>query len=186
MINIIVAVGNHIPDKGWPMGRNGAMPWNNKADLKWFKDTTTGHPVVMGRKTYEAIGHPLKNRTNIVVTTRDDMWAENAGVRVYGNLEDALKFAKTIDEEVFIIGGSSICNYALQINNLNCKSRPVVGYVTFYGINLCNVLKALAPQEWKNFVKDHDFVELELKDNIIFFDASLYDYYIDCTTIISK
>ena len=81
---------------------------------------------------------------------------------------------------------SSICNYALQINNLNCKSRPVVGYVTFYGINLCNVLKALAPQEWKNFVKDHDFVELELNDSIVFFDASLYDYYIDCTTIISK
>ena len=76
---------------------------------------------------------------------------------------------------------SSICNYALQINNLNCKSRPVVGYVTFYGINLCNVLKALAPQEW-----NHDFVELELNDSIVFFDASLYDYYIDCTTIISK
>ena len=114
MINIIVAVGNHIPDKGWPMGRNGAMPWNNKADLKWFKDTTTGHPVIMGRKTYEAIGHPLKNRTNIVVTTRDDMWTENAGIKVYNNLEDALKFAKTIDEEVFIIGGSSIYNYALE------------------------------------------------------------------------
>lgn len=81
---------------------------------------------------------------------------------------------------------SSICNYALQINNLDYKSRPVVGYVTFYGINLCNVLKALAPQKWKNFVKDHDFVELELNDNIVFFDASLYDYYIDATTIINK
>lgn len=81
---------------------------------------------------------------------------------------------------------SSICNYALQINHFNYKSRPVVGYVTFYGINLCNVLKALAPQKWKNFVKDHDFVELELNDSIVFFDASLYDYYIDCTTIISK
>ena len=115
MINIIVAVGNHIPLKGWPMGKNGAMPWNNKADLKWFKDTTTGHPVIMGRKTYEAIGHPLKNRTNIVVTTSyNDLWAENAGVRVYENLEDAIKFAKTIDEEVFIIGGASIYDYALS------------------------------------------------------------------------
>ena len=92
MINIIVAVGNHVELKGWPMGRNGAMPWNNKADLKWFKDTTTGHPVIMGRKTYEAIGHPLKNRTNIVVTTRDDLWVENSGIRVYNNLEDAIKF----------------------------------------------------------------------------------------------
>lgn len=114
MINIIVAVGNHIELKGWPMGRNGAMPWNNKADLKWFKDTTTGHPVIMGRKTYEAIGHPLKNRTNIVVTTRDDLWVENSGIRVYNNLEDAVKFAKSIDEEVFIIGGASIYDYALS------------------------------------------------------------------------
>ena len=114
MINIIVAVGNHVELKGWPMGRNGAMPWNNKADLKWFKDTTTGHPVIMGRKTYEAIGHPLKNRTNIVVTTRDDLWVENSGIRVYNNLEDAIKFAKSIDEEVFIIGGASIYDYALS------------------------------------------------------------------------
>lgn len=114
MINIIVAVGNYIVNKGFPMGKNGAMPWNNKADLKWFKDTTTGHPVIMGRKTYEAIGHPLKNRTNIVVSTRDDLWTENSGIRVYDNLEGAIKFAKTLDEEVFIIGGASIYDYALS------------------------------------------------------------------------
>lgn len=113
MVNIIVAVGN-ATEKGFPIGKNGAMPWNNKADLKWFKDTTTGHPVIMGRKTYEAIGHPLKNRTNIIVSTRDDLWTENSGVRVYDNLEDALKFAKTIDEEVFIIGGASLYEYALN------------------------------------------------------------------------
>jgi len=114
MVNIIVAVGNYIVNKGFPMGKNGAMPWNNKADLKWFKDTTTGHPVIMGRKTYEAIGHPLKNRTNIIVSTRKDLWTENSGIRVYDNLEGAINFAKTLDEEVFIIGGASIYNYALS------------------------------------------------------------------------
>lgn len=115
MVNIIVAVGNFVIGKGFPIGKNGNMPWHNKADLKWFKDTTTGHPVIMGRKTFEAIGHPLKNRTNIVVTTSyNDLWAENAGVRVYEDLEDAIKFAKTIDEEVFIIGGASIYDYALS------------------------------------------------------------------------
>ena len=113
MVNIIVAVGN-ATEKGFPIGKNGAMPWNNKSDLKWFKDTTTGHPVIMGRKTYEAIGHPLKNRTNIIVSTRNDLWVENNGVRVYDNLEDALKFAKAIDEEVFIIGGASLYEYALN------------------------------------------------------------------------
>ena len=114
MVNIIVAVGNYIVNKGFPMGKNGAMPWNNKADLKWFKDTTTGHPVIMGRKTYEAIGHPLKNRTNIIVSTREDLWVENSGIRVYDNLESAITFAKAIDEEVFIIGGASIYDYALS------------------------------------------------------------------------
>ena len=104
MVNIIVAVGDYVANQGFPIGINGHMPWHNKADLKWFKDMTTGHPVIMGRKTYEAIGHPLKNRTNIVVTTRDDLWVENNGIRVYDNLEDAVKFAKSFDDEVFIIG----------------------------------------------------------------------------------
>ena len=114
MVNIIVAVGNYIAPIGFPMGKNGAMPWNNKADLKWFKDTTTGHPVIMGRKTYEAIGHPLKNRVNIVVSTREDLWTENSGIRAYDNLEKAIEFAKSIDEEVYIIGGASIYDYALE------------------------------------------------------------------------
>ena len=118
MVNIIVAVGNYVLDKGWPMGKNGAMPWNNKADLKWFKDTTTGHPVIMGRKTYEAIGHPLKNRTNIVVTSTNGFQARNGNdVKVVADVEEAIAYAKTIDEEIFIIGGASIFNYALK-NNL--------------------------------------------------------------------
>ena len=77
---------------------------------------------------------------------------------------------------------SWICNYALKVNHLEYKSKPVVGYVTFYGVNLCDVLKAIVPKGYKNFVKDHDFVELELDDKIMLFDASLYDYHIKCTT----
>lgn len=77
---------------------------------------------------------------------------------------------------------SWICNYALKVNHLDCKSKPVVGYVTFYGVNLCDVLKAIVPKGYKNFVKDHDFVELELDDKVMLFDASLYDYHIKCTT----
>lgn len=77
---------------------------------------------------------------------------------------------------------SWICNYALKVNHLEYKSKTVVGYITFYGVNLCDVLNAIVPKEYKNFVKDHDFVELELDDKIILFDASLYDYHINCTT----
>jgi hypothetical protein len=78
---------------------------------------------------------------------------------------------------------SEICNYALKQNDISNRTRPVVGYVTFYGINLCSILESIAPKEYKNFVKDHDFVELDLDNNSFkYFDASLYDYYIDCTS----
>jgi hypothetical protein len=81
---------------------------------------------------------------------------------------------------------SEICNYALKQNGLSNRTRPVVGYVTFYGLNLCDILKFIAPKEYKNFVKDHDFVELDLDDKVKYFDASLYDYCIDCTTYKNK
>lgn len=115
MVNIIVAVGNYVVGKGFPIGKNGNMPWHNKADLKWFKDMTTGHPVIMGRKTYDAIGHPLKNRTNIIVTSRDEYQTRYGNdIKVVSDVEEAIAYAKTIDEEVFIIGGSSIFDYALE------------------------------------------------------------------------
>ena len=84
--------------------------------------------------------------------------------------------------EGYAILCSWICNYALKVNHLEYKSKPVVGYVTFYGVNLCDVLKAIVPKGYKNFVKDHDFVELELDEKIMLFDASLYGYHIKCTT----
>lgn len=114
MVNIIVAVGNSVIGKGFPIGKNGNMPWHNKADLKWFKDTTTGHPVIMGRKTFEAIGHPLKNRTNIIVTSRNEYEARYKDVKVACDVEEAISYAKTIDDEIFIIGGASIYDYALS------------------------------------------------------------------------
>lgn len=117
MVNIIVAVGNLIPDMGFPIGKNGIIPWHNSLDLKWFKETTTGHPVIMGRKTFETIGKPLPNRTNIVITKNNDLWPDNAGIRVCDTVEKAIDFAKTIDNEIFIIGGESIYKYVLE-NNL--------------------------------------------------------------------
>lgn len=114
MINIIVAVGKFDKEKGYPIGKDGGIPWKNKEDMKWFTSTTTGHPVIMGRKTYESIGHPLPKRTNIVVTTREDLWQDKSGVRICDTLESAIKFAETVDEEIFIIGGASIYNQALE------------------------------------------------------------------------
>ena len=120
MVSIIVAVGNYIVNKGYPIGRNGGIPWRNSLDMKWFKETTTGHPVIMGRKTFESIGKPLPNRTNIVITKNNDLWPDNADIRVCNTVEKAIDFAKTIDNEIFIIGGESIYKYVLE-NNLADK-----------------------------------------------------------------
>lgn len=114
MVSIIVAVGNYVDGYGYPIGRGGETPWHNKKDLKWFKDTTTGNVVIMGRKTFEAIGHPLPNRINIVVSSREDLWTENSNFRVCKTLESAIEFAKTFDKEIFIIGGAMLYEYALK------------------------------------------------------------------------
>lgn len=99
----------------WAMARNGvigrdnALPWRLPADLQHFKALTTGHPVLMGRKTFESLGRPLPNRTNIVVTRDRDFVP--AGVRVAHSLDEALAIATTdlpTDRQVFVIGGENL------------------------------------------------------------------------------
>ena len=83
--------------------------------------------------------------------------------------------------------GASICNYAFTANGRSSKAKAVVGDVRFWGISVCKVLMVLMPNErWRNFVKDHDFVEIETEREIIFVDPSLYDFHIDCTTVTKK
>lgn len=77
---------------------------------------------------------------------------------------------------------SSICNYALVHHGYTPSAKPVVGYVSFCGINLCPILQRIVPMKYKNFVKNHDFVELNTDSYCIYFDASLYDYHLNCIT----
>ena len=77
---------------------------------------------------------------------------------------------------------SGICNYALKVNSISGKAKPVVGYIAFWGINLCDVAQSVAPKPYKNFVKDHDFIEVQDDDTHLFIDASLYDLGLNCTT----
>lgn len=80
---------------------------------------------------------------------------------------------------------ASISNYAFRANNINASAKPVVGYVLFCGVNLCNILKWCMPSKrWENFVKDHDFVEYHIDGQTIYCDASAYDLiYKDCKTV---
>lgn len=93
------------------IGRNNQLPWYLPNDLKYFKATTMGKPIVMGRKTFESIGKPLPGRTNIIITTNRDYVAE--GVRVTHCVDEALKLAESIAiiegaKEVMVIGGAQI------------------------------------------------------------------------------
>jgi dihydrofolate reductase len=87
------------------IGRDGRLPWHLPDDLKRFKQLTMGHPIVMGRKTYESIGRPLPGRQNIVVSRT---WDErpHPAVAVAGSLDDALALAAASASPGFIIGGA--------------------------------------------------------------------------------
>lgn len=110
-VAITVAVGRN---RG--IGKNGKLLWHIPEDLKRFKRLTLGHPVIMGRKTFESIlqilGRPLPGRTNIVIT-RDQNWTCE-GVLVFHSLEEALAKARELDqEEIHIGGGSDLYKQAL-------------------------------------------------------------------------
>ena len=100
IISLIAAM-----DKNRVIGKGGKLPWNLPADMKYFKDKTLGKPVIMGRKTYESVGKPLPNRTNIIVTHDQDYKTE--GCIVVHSVDEALKAAENA-EEVMVIGGSQI------------------------------------------------------------------------------
>ena len=95
------------------IGLNGGMPWHVPDDLKVFKKLTYGHPVLMGRKTFESIGKPLPGRANIVLT-RDPAWSHPGTMRV-SSAEDLGQFALD-DPEVWVIGGAQV--YAQMLPRL--------------------------------------------------------------------
>ncbi len=108
MTTIVVAMG-----KNNEIGSDNQLLWHLPKDLKHFKEITSGHPVIMGRKTYESIGKPLPNRTNIVISRKKDWFEE--GILIVGSIKEAVKFAKKIDEDIFIIGGGTIYDQTMEI-----------------------------------------------------------------------
>jgi dihydrofolate reductase len=91
-------------DKNGVIGNNGNLPWFIPEDLAWFKFTTLGHPIIMGKTTWQSIGKPLPGRQNIVLSRNPDFFAE--GATVVPDIPSALELCN--DTEVFIIGGASI------------------------------------------------------------------------------
>ncbi len=100
-ISLIVAMASNRV-----IGSQGGIPWNIPGEQKLFKDITMGHAMIMGRKTYEAIGGALPGRTNIVITRQTDYQAP--GCKVVHDLEAALQACPADESEVFIIGGGQL------------------------------------------------------------------------------
>lgn len=107
MISLIVAVA-----RNRVIGEDNRMIWHISEDLKHFKAITSGHPVIMGRKTFESLGRPLPHRTNVVISRQTDYRAEGCTV-VNSLIAALLLFPAT--EEVFIIGGAQIYAQALPL-----------------------------------------------------------------------
>jgi len=120
-ISIVVAIAEN-----GVIGRDGNLPWNIPADLQYFKRVTTGHPIIMGRKTYTSIGRPLPKRTNIIVTRNENYIAE--GCKVVTSLKAAYDLAKFETDEAMIIGGAEIFQMAFpDVNRIyltDVHTRP--------------------------------------------------------------
>ena len=165
MISAIVAVcDNNV------IGKDNALIWHLPADMKFFKDKTTGHCIITGRKNYESIPlkfRPLPNRTNIIITRQTDYDAP--GAIVVSSIESALEKAKqTGDKEIFIIGGAEIFKQSMHLTNRLYVTQiyhSFEGDVFFPEINM---------NEWKETerrkgvvneknVYPHDFIVYERK-----------------------
>ncbi|MGH8403676.1 MAG: dihydrofolate reductase [Gammaproteobacteria bacterium] len=140
MLSLIVAVGEHNE-----IGKNGRMPWHLSADLKRFKELTLGKPMIMGRRTFEAIGKPLPGRRNIVVTRNAAFQA--AGCEVAHSLTDALVLAVGVPE-IMVIGGAEIYREALPRAQRIYLTRVHASFEadTFF--------PALDPADWRETARE--------------------------------
>ncbi|MBX9850394.1 MAG: dihydrofolate reductase [Cytophagaceae bacterium] len=109
MISVIVAAGKNLA-----IGKDNKLIWHLPNDLKFFKNKTMGHHMIMGRKTYESIGKPLPGRTSVIVTRNKNYKIE--GCIVVNSLKEAIETAKKNGEsEAFVIGGAELINDSLAV-----------------------------------------------------------------------
>lgn len=134
-IVIIVAVA-----RNGVIGRaTGEMPWHVSEDFKHFKKKTMGFPIIMGRKSFESLGKPLKGRENIVITHNKNLNSEFDNVKFFYSFDDAINYCKSqVNEKVFITGGGEIYRQSISIADemiISYMKFDAVGDVTFPKIN---------------------------------------------------
>ena len=164
MISIIVAIAENRA-----IGKDNQLLWRLSTDLKQFKTLTSGHAIIMGRKTFESIGKPLPNRTNIVIT-RSDKVSDDASVLVADSIDKAIELAKQAEgaDEIFIVGGGNIYEQALNITDkiyLTEVKVSIEGDTFFPELNPAEWQEVSRVSYQKNEKNEYDFdiAELERK-----------------------
>lgn len=114
---------------------NGEMPWHVKEEFQHFKQTTFGYPVIMGRKTFETLGKPLKGRENIIVTRNPNFKVDFEETKIFHSLNESINYCKSKKyEKAFIIGGGNIYSQSMPIADemiLSFMKFEAEGEVTF-------------------------------------------------------
>lgn len=149
-ISLIYAVSeNHV------IGANNDLPWHQPTDLARYKKITSGHPIIMGRRTFEGIGRPLPNRQNIVLSHDPDYQPE--GVDVAFSLEDAIN--KAHGNDVFVIGGAKVFEAALPLANQVFLTRihAIVEGDTFFDPDLSHWLEEEHEQHSADDKNQYDY-----------------------------
>jgi dihydrofolate reductase len=145
------------------IGNDNKLPWHLPKDLKFFKAKTLGHPIIMGRKTFESLGKPLPGRTNIVITKTPHYKVE--GIVVVHSVEDALDEAKKREEkEILIIGGASIFAETMALTDkiyLTEVKASVPGNITFR-FNKMDWKEIFREDHFKDGKHAYDFSFVEL------------------------
>lgn len=143
-ISIVVATDNHSG-----IGIRNTLPWHLPEDLAHFKRTTSGHPIIMGRKTFDSIGRPLPNRRNIVVT-RNANW-QHDNVEAVSSLEQAIALVGA--QPAFIIGGAQVYQEALPL-----AKRIIITQID-YSFDCDAHFPAIDPSIWKEVARERHHSE---------------------------
>jgi dihydrofolate reductase len=164
MISLIAAIG-----KNNELGKGNTLVWKMPTDLKYFREKTSGHPVIMGRKTFESIGRPMPNRRNIVIT-RDKNYLRR-GVDVVHSLEEALALAKLEKkEEIFIIGGAEIYKQAM-----NLADRLYITHIEAEDKDADTFFPEIIPIVWNEISREEHKKD---KENPFDYTFSVYERFI--------
>jgi dihydrofolate reductase len=158
-ISLIAAIG-----KNNEIGKGNTLLFNMPADMKHFRDTTRGHTVIMGRKTFESLPNgPLPNRRNIVITRDKEYNSE--GSEVVHSLDKALKLFENTDEEVFIIGGAEIYKQSIEkgdklyITHIDAEDKEADSFFPIINKEIWKIKsREDFPADEKN-IFDYSFVE---------------------------